>query len=182
MVRGEEIILPDGNPMERFTILTPPSDYDPNRAMTGIMIQEWLRMAGIPARSKPMTFSSLTQQVNAYHQFDMFVLGYGNLSLDPDYLRNFFHSSNDRKRGWNASGYHNPDFDRIADESSRTMDIDKRKELIGEMQRIIMRDIPYLPLYSPKLVEAVRKDKFTGWVKTLGGIGNTWSFCQIRAK
>ena len=182
MVRGEEIILPDGSPMERFTILTPPSDYDPNRAMTGIMIQEWLRMAGIPARSKPMTFSSLTQQVNAYHQFDMFVLGYGNLSLDPDYLRNFFHSSNDRKRGWNASGYHNLDFDRIADESSRTMDIDKRKELIGEMQRIIMRDIPYLPLYSPKLVEAVRKDKFTGWVKTLGGIGNTWSFCQIRAK
>jgi peptide/nickel transport system substrate-binding protein len=139
-------------------------------------------MAGIPARSKPMTFSSLTQQVNAYHQFDMFVLGYGNLSLDPDYLRNFFHSSNDRKRGWNASGYHNLDFDRIADESSRTMDIDKRKELIGEMQQIIMRDIPYLPLYSPKLVEAVRKDKFTGWVKTLGGIGNTWSFCQIKAK
>ena len=182
MVKGEEIILPDGHPMEKFTILTPPSDYDPNRAMTGIMIQEWLRMAGIPARSKPMPFSALTQQVNAHHRFDMFVLGYGNLSLDPDYLRNFFHSSNDRKRGWNASGYHNLDFDRIADESSRTMDIDKRKDLIWEMQRIIVRDTPYLPLYSPKLVEAVRKDKFTGWVKTLGGIGNTWSFCQIKAK
>ena len=182
MVRGEGIILPDGNPMEKFTILTPPSDYDPNRAMTGIMIQEWLRMVGFPARSKPMPFSALTQQVNAHHRFDMFVLGYGNLSLDPDYLRNFFHSSNDRKRGWNASGYHNLDFDRIADESSRTMDIDKRKDLIWEMQRIIVRDTPYLPLYSPRLVEAVRKDKFTGWVKTLGGIGNTWSFCQIKAK
>ena len=182
MVKGEKIMLPDGKLMEKFTILTPPSDYDPNRAMTGIMIQEWLRMAGIPARSKPMPFSALTQQVNAHHRFDMFVLGYGNLSLDPDYLRNFFHSSNDRKRGWNASGYHNLDFDRIADESSRTMDIDKRKELIWEMQRIIVRDTPYLPLYSPKLVEAVRKDKFTGWVKTLGGIGNTWSFCQIKAK
>jgi len=50
------------------------------------------------------------------------------------------------------------------------------------MQRIIVRDTPYLPLYSPKLVEAVRKDKFIGWVETLGGIGNTWSFCQIKAK
>lgn len=182
MVKGKEIFLPDGNPMEKLTILTPPSDYDPNRAMTGIMVQEWLRMVGIPARSKPMPFSALTQQVNAHHRFDMFVLGYGNLSLDPDYLRNLFHSSNDRKRGWNASGYHNSDFDRIADESSRTMVIDKRKKLIWEMQRIIVRDTPYLPLYSPKLVEAVRKDKFTGWVKTLGGIGNTWSFCQIKAK
>ena len=182
LVRGKGIFLPNGNPMETITILTPPSDYDPNRAMTGIMTQEWLRMAGIPTRSKPMPFGALTQQVNAHHQFDMCVLGYGNLSLDPDYLRNLFHSSNDRKRGWNASGYHNSDFDRIADESSRTMDIDKRKALIWEMQRIISRDVPYLPLYSPKLVEAVRKDKFTGWVKTLGGIGNTWSFCQIKAK
>mgnify|MGYP001050178776 CR=1 FL=1 len=62
------------------------------------------------------------------------------------------------------------------------MAINKRKELIWEMQRIIVRDTPYLPLYSPKLVEAVRKDKFIGWVETLGGIGNTWSFCQIKAK
>jgi len=182
MVKGEEIILPDGNPMEKFTILTPPSDYDPNRAMTGIMIQEWLRMAGIPARSKPMAFSALTQQVNAHHRFDMFVLGYGNLSLDPDYLRNFFHSSNDRPRAWNASGYSNPDFDRIADESSSAMQVDERRELIWKMQRIIMNDIPYLPLYSPKLVEATRKDRFTGWVQMLGGIGNLWSFCQIIPK
>lgn len=182
LVGGEDIMLPDGNPMETFTILTPPSDYDPNRAMTGIMVQEWLRMAGIPARSKPTGFSALTQQVNAHRRFDMFVLGYGNLSLDPDYLRNLFHSSNDRPRAWNASGYHNPDFDRIADASSSEMRVDKRRELIWEMQRIIMRDIPYLPLYSPKLVEAARNDQYTGWVQMLGGIGNMWSFCQIRAK
>jgi ABC-type transport system substrate-binding protein len=168
--------------METFTILTPPSDYDPNRAMTGIMIQEWLRMAGIPARSRPMAFSALTQQVNAHHRFDMFVLGYGNLSLDPDYLRNFFHSSNDRPRGWNASGYRNPDFDRIADKSSRVMEADARRELIWGMQRMIMNDIPFLPLYSPKLVEATRSDRFTGWVQMLGGIGNLWSFCRITPK
>lgn len=182
IVDGEAVFLPDGRPMETFTILTPPSDYDPNRAMTGIMIQEWLRMAGIPARSRPMAFSALTQQVNAHHRFDMFVLGYGNLSLDPDYLRNFFHSSNDRPRGWNASGYRNPDFDRIADKSSRVMEADARRELIWGMQRMIMNDIPFLPLYSPKLVEATRSDRFTGWVQMLGGIGNLWSFCRITPK
>jgi ABC-type transport system substrate-binding protein len=62
------------------------------------------------------------------------------------------------------------------------MRVDKRRELIWEMQRIIMCDIPYLPLYSPKLVEAARNDQYTGWVQMLGGIGNIWSFCQIRAK
>jgi peptide/nickel transport system substrate-binding protein len=180
--RGKDIILPDGRPMKRITILTPPADYDPLRAMAGIMIQEWLRMIGIPVLSRPMGFSSLMDQVKRRRQFDLFVLGYGNLSLDPDYLRNFFHSKNDRPRGWNMSGYRNPKFDKIADESSRTMDVDKRRTLIWEMQRIIMRDIPYIPLYNPKLLEAVRKDRFTGWVKMLGGIGNTWSFCTVRAK
>jgi ABC-type transport system substrate-binding protein len=182
VIRGEGIILPNGHPMKRITILTPPADYDPLRAMVGIMIQEWLRMIGIPVLSRPVGFSSLMDQVKRRHKFDLFVLGYGNLSLDPDYLRNFFHSKNDRPRGWNMSGYSNPQFDKIADESSRTMDVDKRRALIWEMQKIIMRDIPYIPLYNPKLIEAVRYDRFSGWVEMLGGIGNTWSFCTIRPK
>ena len=70
--------------------------------------------------------------------------------------------------------------ERIADESAGTMDREKRRKLIFEMQRIIMRDVPYIPLYNPKLVEAARRGKFTGWVEMLGGIGNIWSFCQIK--
>jgi ABC-type transport system substrate-binding protein len=180
VAKGEGLILPDGRPLETVTILTPPADYDPQRAMVGIMVQEWLKMAGIPASSRAMGFGSLVEQTKGRHLFDLFVMGYGNLSLDPDYLRNFFHSRNDVPRGWNISGYRNSRFDRIADESATTMDIAKRREIVWEMQRIIMSDIPYLPLYNPNLVEAVRADKFRGWVPMLGGIGNIWSFCHIR--
>jgi hypothetical protein len=45
-----------------------------------------------------------------------------------------------------------------------------------------MRDVPYIPLYTPDLIEAVRKDKFSGWVETLEGIGNLWSFCELKPK
>jgi ABC-type transport system substrate-binding protein len=62
------------------------------------------------------------------------------------------------------------------------MDPEKRQELIWDMQKIVMRDVPYLPLYNPKLIEAVRKDKFTGWVQMLEGIGNLWSFSQVKTK
>ena len=180
VVEGRDITLPDGRPMERFTILTPPADYDPHRAMAGIMVQEWLRMLGMPAYSKPMPLGSLVDHVKGLHRFDLFVLGYGQLSLDPDYLRNFFHSKNDRRRGWNTSGYRNPDFDRMAEESARAMDLKKRQTLIWEMQRTIMRYLPFIPLYCPKLTEAVRVERFKGWIKMIGGIGNTWSFCQLR--
>ncbi len=180
VVGGRDIRLPDGKLMKKFTILTPPADYDPLRAMSGMIIQEWLRAVGIPASAKPMAFGALLDQVKIRRDYDTFILAYGALSLDPDYLRNFFHSKNDRKRGWNMSGYNNPEFDRIADASAKAMNINERRKLIWQMQQIIMNDVPYFPLYNPKLIEGVRKGKFTGWVQMLEGVGNIWSFCNLK--
>ncbi len=180
VVPGEGIRMPDGRLMEEFTILTPPADYDPLRAMSGMMIQEWLRAMGMPAFAKPMAFGALLEQVKGRHEFDAFVLGYGKLSLDPDYLRNFFQSSNDKPRGWNMSGYNNKKFDHLADKSAREMNPEHRKKLIWKMQQIITADVPYIPLYNPTLIEAVRRDTFSGWVNMVDGIGNTWSFCQVK--
>ncbi|MBW1673834.1 MAG: ABC transporter substrate-binding protein, partial [Deltaproteobacteria bacterium] len=60
------------------------------------------------------------------------------------------------------------------------LDREKRQKLIWKMQKMILQDVPYIPLYNPNLIEAVRTDKFSGWVETLGGIGNAWSFCEVR--
>jgi len=173
------IILPDGTPMADFSILTPPADYDPARATCGVIIQEWLKDLGIPASSRPMAFGALLQRVKDRHEFDAFILGYGQLSLDPDYLRSFFHSENDRPGGWNMSGYNNEAFDRLADESVMAMDTQRRRDLILEMQRIVMEDVPYIPLYNPSAVEAVGKKRFEGWEEMIDGIGNIWSLTRV---
>ena len=60
------------------------------------------------------------------------------------------------------------------------MDPVKRQALVMEMQQDIARDLPYIPLYKPSVVEAVRRDRFNGWVNMLEGIGNIWSFCQVK--
>lgn len=182
VVEGKEIRLPDGTPMARFTILTPPADYDPHRAMSGLIIQEWFRDLGMPAYSRPMSFSSLLQQVKQRHAFDSFILGYGKLPIDPDYITSMFHSRNDKPRGWNMSGYRNPDFDRMADHSKKALDPAWRRQLIWEMQRLISRDLPYIPLYKPALIEAIRVDRFNGWVEMQDGIGNIWSFCRLKPR
>ena len=177
---AREIRLPGGQPMGRFTILTPPADYDPHRATSGLMIQEWLRELGMPAYARPMAFSSMLEQIKGNHDFDAFILGYGRLRLDPDYVRNLFHSANDKSRGWNMSGYRNSTFDEAADRSISEMDPVKRQALVMEMQKLIARDLPYIPLYKPSVVEAVRRDRFEGWVEMLEGIGNIWSLCQVK--
>ena len=68
--------LPGGKPMKPFTILTPPADYDLHRAMSGVMVQEWLRMIGIPATARPMSFGALIQAGEiGRHDFDCFHTG-----------------------------------------------------------------------------------------------------------
>jgi ABC-type transport system substrate-binding protein len=180
VVKGEGIRLPDGTPMKQFTILTPPADYDPHRAMSGLIIQEWFRDLGMPVYSRPMSFSSLLQQIKQRHDFDSFILGYGKLPTDPDYITSMFHSRNDKPRGWNMSGYRNADFDRMADLSKKILDPAQRRQLIWEMQLLISKDLPYIPLYKPALVEAIRDDRFDGWVEMQDGIGNIWSFCRLK--
>ena len=126
-----------------------------------------------------MSFSALLDQVKDRRDFDAFILGYGRLSLDPDYLRSFFHSDNDKKRGWNMGGYRNPEFDRLADLSLAETDPGARRRLIHRMQQIIMEDIPYLPLYNPMVIEGISTRNFSGWVDMVGGIGNIWSLCTL---
>ena len=180
VVRAQTMIMPDGRPMQEFTILTPPADYDPHRAMSGMMIQEWLRAMGMPATARPMAFGALLEKVKGRHDFDAFVLGYGRLPLDPEYLGTFFYSHNAKSRGWNMSGYANAEFDRLAEAARKEMDPLQRRQAVWEMQRILAKDVPYIPLYSPGLTEAVRTDRFSGWVSMVEGIGNRWSFCEVR--
>ena len=78
------------------------------------------------------------------------------------------------------SGYRNVAFDRMADHSKKALDPARRRQLIWEMQRLISRDLPYIPLYKPALVEAIRDDRFKGWVEMQDGIGNIWSFCRLK--
>ena len=177
---GQGLKDPSGAAIKPFNILTPPADYDPNRAMAGTLIQEWLRQVGMPVSARPMAFGALIDQVKGKHDFDMFVLGYARLNLDPGYMRVFFHSKQDKRRGWNMSGYKNPAYDKLSVASDCEMNPQKRRGMIRDMQAIIADDVPYYPLYNPLLEEGVRKDRFAGWVPMLEGIGNIWSFCEIK--
>ena len=180
IVAGQGIRLRGGKLMDNFVILTPPADYDPKRAFAGMMIQEWIRKMGLPAFARPMSFNSLIDRVKGKHDFDAFILGYGKLDLDPDYLRAFFYSEYDKPRGWNMSGYKNPSFDKIAKKQRSVIDEEQRKKLIWEMQEILMEDIPYIPLYNPHILEAVFNERFKGWVEKVDGIGNIWSLCMVK--
>lgn len=167
---------PQGKPIPSFSILTPNPDYDPVRALAGTLIGERLRDFGLPAQTKPLPFGTIVEKMNE-RDFDLFILGW-SLSLDPDYVRQFFVSKQDVKDGYNAVGYHSASFDALAEKSAKECSKPERKKLIFRAQEMLMHDLPYIPLYFRNELEAYNRTTFSGWFEDLGGISGSMVFLK----
>jgi len=171
------LVNPDGNKLETFTILTPTADYDPIRALCGFIISEWWNSIGVPAVVRPVSFSEMLDYVFTKRDFDVYIMGW-QLDVFPSYLRDLFHSSQDEPNGSNSSGYNDAEFDRISDEFVNETDIAKQIVYAKRLQEIIAIESVMIPLYSKSFVEA-HSNRFTGWLGQLNGIGNFWSLVFI---
>jgi peptide/nickel transport system substrate-binding protein len=66
--------------------------------------------------------------------------------------------------GYSETGYCNPAYDELYAQQGIETDPAARREIIVEMQRIALEDVPYIiPWYYPK-IQAYRTDAFTGWL------------------
>lgn len=178
IIPGKGLIMPNGEKVPEFDILTPPADYDPLRFETSRRIQEWWREVGVPVTAQPTSFATITQRVFKEWNFDVYVLGW-RLSLLPDYLRDFFHSSQIIKDGYNPMGYYNPELDKLADEFVACGPREEKVKIAYRLQEIIAEDLPYIPLYSQSNIEAFRTDRFKGWFSQgLGSISASISYLK----
>ncbi len=161
-----------GELVKPFDIMTPPADYDPLRAMSGMLIQEWLKQVGIPATARPTAFGTIVQKAMGERDFDMFILGW-SLSIYPDYLRDFFHSSQIMEYGYNMPQYSNPEFDRLADELVTCGPREEKIQAAFVLQEYLANELPYCTLFAPASIEGYRNDRFTGWINQLDGIAGS---------
>lgn len=90
---------------------------------------------------------------------------------DPDTLRTFYSSAvPNRLQG--AQGWADAEFDRLASEQLITTDRSERANLLAQMQTIVARDVPAIPLYYPTLYSVFRKSVFDRWYYTPGGFAS----------
>ena len=170
------VLLPDGTEMQPFEILTPPADYDPMRAMSGVLIQEWWREIGIPVTAKPTSFGEIVHKTFEAMTFDWYVLGWRlGGSGYPDHMRYFFHSDQAVPDGNNPMSYKNPECDKALEDIMTLCDHDDLVEAAHTAQELIIEEVGYVPLYYRTMNEAHRNDTFTGWFTQLGGIAGTES-------
>ena len=176
---GANLVLPDGKKMKPMEILTTRGWHRPFRLKVALTIKKALSKIGIPVAAK---MQSVHQAIALLRNgdFDACIMGWANLSHDPDYLKTFFHSLEARVGGKNYARFRDTAFDELAEKASLEEDSDRRQALVFDLQSLIARKIPCIPLYTGPRVEAARNDHFQGWIKMPTGIGNLWSFVNLK--
>ncbi|MDD4307207.1 MAG: ABC transporter substrate-binding protein [Thermoplasmata archaeon] len=172
---------PDGSPL-KYNILTPPKDYDPIRADSGIMIEKNLKSIGLNIASVPTSFDTIVSAGFVSLDFDMFILGWTVGSFPESYMADFFHSDYDvavNPAGSNSGGYSNSSVDAMIEEMDITMDTEVRAKIIKDICGATMMDVAYNTLYYRTNIEAYRKDVWQGWVPAFGTIYNGFSVFNL---
>ena len=176
------VLTPNKEPLKELKICT--DNRIMNRQSMCMTLSLWLGEIGVPATIQPTPpeeMRKLEQGLN--HDFDMYVSEYWfGLPLDPDYLCSLFHSSQ-IERGFNSAGYENAKLDELAISQRQEIDMEKRKNLVWDMQDILAKDQPWIPLTSNIRIEFFRNDAYDGWIsRPLGcpAYYQIWSYLNIR--
>lgn len=144
----------DGKRLE-FTILT--NQGNKEREKGAIVLQSQFKKIGVKANIRIMEWSALLKIINAPKDpkdFDAVVIGW-SLGVDPDDF-SIWHSSQ-YPRGFNFIAYKNSEVDRWIEDGRTTMDKNRRKKIYSRVYRQISEDQPYIFLWYPKAIVAVRE-------------------------
>jgi ABC-type transport system substrate-binding protein len=175
---GMGLVGPGGRSIPPLELLVGPASAGPVGAAFGTAIEQWAKELGIPLTVKTTTFNALIPLVftNAgkQPQFDMAILAWslGNPAF-PGFYESFWHSREDAATtgGFNAPGFKNPEFDRLADAYEATRSEQEAFGLVWQMERILADERPYIVLTSSPVVEAYRRSTVHyPFTDTLGGI------------
>ncbi|MBA2437798.1 MAG: hypothetical protein H0V52_05525, partial [Acidimicrobiia bacterium] len=107
--------------------------------------------------------------------YDLLITSYPGPSAigpngDPEILRGVYHSTPPTEFH-KATGYANPEVDRLIEAQLETYDVDERMQLVGQIQEIVAEDLPVAMLYYTTMFFVSRTSVFDQWYYTPGGFG-----------
>ncbi len=124
-------------------------------------VQSYLMDVGIDAELITMEWAAYLSYLQASPEeadYDMYLLGWGTVTLDADYgLYALLHSSQWPPAGWAVGFYENPEVDDALALARVTPDRDTREELYETAIKAIWEDAPWLFLHDEVQINGVRE-------------------------
>ena len=142
----------NNNPFE-FEVIT--NANNAIRINLAQIIQHQLLQVGIKMKIRVMEWQAFLNTVVNPRKFESIILGW-SLSLMPD-ARSIWHSSSDKKGGFNLVGYKNKRVDNLIQEGEVTINRDKLGTIYKNIFKEISTDLPYLFLFIPNSIISVNK-------------------------
>ncbi|UCH31398.1 MAG: hypothetical protein JSV05_07845 [Candidatus Bathyarchaeota archaeon] len=130
----------------------------------------------------PIDFNSLLNNAFVYRNFDIYYLCWG-LNRYPDYLFDFFHSSQDFPWRYNSPGLNDTEFDSYIETIVEGLDPSEKIQASYEVQRKLYETMPYIYLYHRTAWAGIRgsdPESLANFVPMAGvGVDNDWTWNQM---
>ena len=158
-----------------FELLTNAGNNE--REAAGVSIKEDLSDIGIKVNFKPIEFNTLVNRISNTLDFDAIIIGLTSNPLEPHGGYNvwgvngtlhIFNQRLDNNLDKNVLPWER-ELDEIYQKGARELDFNKRKEIYDKYQEIVYENAPFIYLYSPINIVAVRKKLGNVYPTQLGG-------------
>jgi peptide/nickel transport system substrate-binding protein/microcin C transport system substrate-binding protein len=120
---------------------------NPLRAKIAQIAKENFKAAGINVNVQSMEWNAFLDDVDN-RRFDAIILGWTATPYPNP--KQIWHSSSEANQGSNFIGYSNKQVDDLIDKANAEHDLDKRAEIMKEINRLLYADQPYLFLLEPR--------------------------------
>jgi peptide/nickel transport system substrate-binding protein len=171
---------PSGVPVQKITIITTAEAEDPARwAAVQAIAAEW-RKLGFDVEVVGLEASMVDKKCYYEWDFDVCVFGWGSRvdRLDPNLFLGLITTEEIGAKGEganNPTGYSNPEYDRLHDLQRKTLDINERRRIVFELQRILHEEAPRHNVYHMHSIVAYRADKWANPIIMPGApLFNEW--------
>lgn len=119
-------------------------------------VQQDLAAVGISVEIKTVAWASFLEAIREPGRVPLFDLGWFADFPDPsNFLEVLFHGRNFAAN--NHTFYNNPEVNELLDIARDTYDVAKRLEILGEVERLVVADAPWVFLYHPITYAAVQR-------------------------
>ncbi len=147
--------------------LTLKTSTDETTRLVAQAMQQQMRAAGIELSIRSAEFGTFYSDVTR-GAFEMYMLRWIGSNEDPDFLTYAFASASFPPKGSNRGRYANPQVDSLLMQANSETSETARKRDYIEVQQILARDLPSIPLWYPNN-EVVHSTRVTGVQLDPGG-------------
>lgn len=152
--------MPDGSRALNFRINWPSDSIDSPRIAE--LLSEMWGQVGVKLEAQALDPDTLTSVCCPAFDFDVIIWGWGS-DPDPNLLLSVM-TTDEIPTGSSETGYSNPVYDELYYKQASELDLQKRIDLVWQMQQIVYDDVVYIIPFYAESVQAFRKDRFTGWI------------------